>query len=98
RTTSAARRRAADRAGASATRRRAHGTRARRTPVEPGDPPPAALVYHADLTGGPGEMADTIVHRLFKQAKKRPDAPAYLVKQSGVWHATSWSEYASQVE
>ncbi|HEY8432921.1 MAG TPA: long-chain fatty acid--CoA ligase [Sandaracinaceae bacterium] len=43
-------------------------------------------------------MADTIVHRLFDQAKKRPDAPAYLVKQNGVWHATSWSEYASQVE
>ncbi len=43
-------------------------------------------------------MADTIIHRLFAQAKKRPEAPAYLVKKQGVWHATSWSEYGAEVE
>lgn len=43
-------------------------------------------------------MADTIVHRLLEQAKKRADAPAYLVKRQGVWHATSWSDYADEVE
>ncbi len=36
-------------------------------------------------------MTDTIVHRLLEQAKRRPDAPAYLVKQNGVWHSTSFS-------
>jgi long-chain acyl-CoA synthetase len=43
-------------------------------------------------------MADTIVHRLREQAKKRGDAPGYLVKKSGVWHATSWREYGEEVE
>src|SRR5690606_33295981 len=57
--------------------------------------PCSCMMPPSRRTGG---MADTIVHRLFDQAKKRPDAPAYLVKQNGVWHATSWSEYASQVE
>jgi long-chain acyl-CoA synthetase len=43
-------------------------------------------------------MADTIVHRLRQQAKRRGDAPAYLVKKSGVWHATSWREYGDEIE
>ncbi len=43
-------------------------------------------------------MADTIVHRLLEQAKKRPDAPGYLVKQGGIWHATSFAEFADQVQ
>lgn len=42
-------------------------------------------------------MADTIVHRLFEQAKKRGDKPAYLVKDASVWKATSWHEYADEV-
>lgn len=42
-------------------------------------------------------MTDTIPHRLFEQAKKRGDAPAYLVKQGSVWHATSWNEYGEEV-
>ena len=42
-------------------------------------------------------MAETIVQRLFDQAKKRGDAPAYLVKQGGVWRATSWTDYGEQV-
>ena len=43
-------------------------------------------------------MADTIVHRALDQAKARGDAPAYLVKQGGVWHATSWREYGQEIE
>lgn len=43
-------------------------------------------------------MADTIVHRLFEQARKRGDAPAYLVKRGPIWHATSWREYGDEVE
>ena len=43
-------------------------------------------------------MADTIVHRLLEQANKRGDAPAYLIKKGGVWHATSWRDYGAEVE
>ncbi|GAB5549248.1 MAG: AMP-dependent synthetase/ligase [Sandaracinaceae bacterium] len=43
-------------------------------------------------------MADTIVHRLFDQVKKRGDAPAYLVKRGGIWHATSWTDYGDEIE
>ncbi|MBX3275428.1 MAG: long-chain fatty acid--CoA ligase [Sandaracinaceae bacterium] len=43
-------------------------------------------------------MADTIVHRLFEQAKKRGEAPAYLVKSGPVWQATSWTDYGREVE
>ncbi len=42
-------------------------------------------------------MVDTIVHRLFEQANKRGDEPAHLVKRGGLWHATSWREYAAEV-
>ena len=40
---------------------------------------------------------DSIPKRLFEQAQRRPDAAAYLVKQNGVWKATSWSTYAKEV-
>ena len=43
-------------------------------------------------------MPDTIVHRLFDTATKRGDEPAYLTKKNGVWHATSWTDYADQIE
>lgn len=42
-------------------------------------------------------MTDTIVHRLLEQAERRPEAPAYLVKRSGVWHSSSYREYADEV-
>ncbi|MEZ4232113.1 MAG: AMP-binding protein [Polyangiaceae bacterium] len=43
-------------------------------------------------------MTDTIVGRLFEQAKKRGAAPAYFAKQQGNWQKTSYSEYAEQVK
>jgi long-chain acyl-CoA synthetase len=43
-------------------------------------------------------MADTIVQRLLDQARRRPEATAYLVKRNGVWHATSWARYADEVQ
>jgi len=43
-------------------------------------------------------VVDTIVHRLSEQAKKRGDEPAHMVKRGGVWHATSWREYAAEVQ
>ncbi|MEM9069992.1 MAG: long-chain fatty acid--CoA ligase [Myxococcota bacterium] len=42
-------------------------------------------------------MPDTIPARLFQQAQTRPSAPAYHVRQDGVWKATSWKEYADLV-
>ncbi len=41
--------------------------------------------------------ADTIPHRLFQQAKTRPDAPAYYRKVAGTYRATSFRDYAAQV-
>lgn len=43
-------------------------------------------------------MADTIVHRFYETVRKRGDAPAYLVKEGGIWHATSWREYGEEVD
>lgn len=43
-------------------------------------------------------MSDTVVHRLLDQAKKRGEASAYLCKRGGVWHATSWADFAAEVE
>jgi long-chain acyl-CoA synthetase len=43
-------------------------------------------------------MADTIVQRLLEQARRRPEASAYLVKRNGVWHATSWAQYVDEVQ
>jgi long-chain acyl-CoA synthetase len=41
--------------------------------------------------------ADTVLHRLFQQAKTRPDAPAYYRKVAGTYRATSYRDYAAQV-
>ncbi|MDQ3037606.1 MAG: AMP-binding protein [Myxococcota bacterium] len=43
-------------------------------------------------------MVDTIPKRLFEQAKRAPERPAYLVKEGGVWKTTSWTGYAQEVE
>ena len=43
-------------------------------------------------------MTDTIVHRMLETAKTRADAPGYLVKQGGIWRATSWRDYGSEVQ
>ncbi len=40
---------------------------------------------------------DTIVHRLFHQAKTRPEAPAYFEKVNGHYRPTSYREYAEEV-
>jgi long-chain acyl-CoA synthetase len=40
---------------------------------------------------------DTIIHRLFEQAKQQPDAPAYAVREGGSWKTTSWREYVRDV-
>jgi long-chain acyl-CoA synthetase len=42
--------------------------------------------------------ADTIPSRLLEQARLRPSAPAYKVRENGVWKATSWSAYAAEVK
>ncbi|UJR86584.1 AMP-dependent synthetase/ligase [Sandaracinus amylolyticus] len=42
-------------------------------------------------------MVDTIPRRLLEQAKRRPDRPAYLVKENGIWKSTSWAGYAREV-
>ncbi len=41
--------------------------------------------------------ADTVPHRLFQQAKTRPDAPAYFRKIAGTYRATSFRDYAALV-
>ncbi|WP_394836920.1 long-chain fatty acid--CoA ligase [Pendulispora rubella] len=43
-------------------------------------------------------MAETVVDRLFNQARTQPDAPAYYEKQGGVYQPTSWKGYAEQVK
>ena len=43
-------------------------------------------------------MADTIPSRLLGQANTRPSAPAYYVRDGGVWRATSWGTYSDQVK
>lgn len=45
----------------------------------------------------PPMAADTIPHRLFQQAKTRPDAPAYYRKVAGTYRATSFRDYAALV-
>src|SRR5690606_27120315 len=42
--------------------------------------------------------ADTIVSRLFEQAKKQPSSPAYYVRQGGGWKPTNWRDYAAEVK
>ncbi len=41
--------------------------------------------------------ADTIPRRLIEQGQKRPNSPAYYVRQGGRWKATSWKQYADEV-
>ncbi len=40
---------------------------------------------------------DTIPARFMNQAKVRPSANAYFVKESGAWKGTTWGEYVAQV-
>lgn len=43
-------------------------------------------------------VADTIPSRLLEQARLRPNAPAYKIRENGVWKATSWAGYADEVK
>ena len=47
---------------------------------------------------GPNVVADTIPSRLLEQARLRPNAPAYKIRENGVWKATSWAGYADEVK
>jgi long-chain acyl-CoA synthetase len=40
---------------------------------------------------------DTIPSRLMQQARQRPHAPAYYVKQGDAWRPTTWKAYAGEV-
>ncbi len=40
---------------------------------------------------------DTIVARLFDQARRRPDAPAHFTHRGASWSRTTWAEYAAEV-
>ena len=40
---------------------------------------------------------DTIPSRLMERALAHGDEPAYFVKENGVWQATSWAQYGSEV-
>ena len=42
-------------------------------------------------------MTDTIPARLFARAARTPDKPAYSIRTSGGWEATSWRGYADGV-
>lgn len=42
--------------------------------------------------------ADTIPSRLLEQARLRPNAPAYKIRENGVWKATNWADYADEVK
>jgi long-chain acyl-CoA synthetase len=42
-------------------------------------------------------MADTIPHRLLRQATTQPSAIAYQAKHEGRWRPTTWQTYASEV-
>ncbi|MDH5492803.1 MAG: long-chain fatty acid--CoA ligase [Myxococcales bacterium] len=41
-------------------------------------------------------MTDSIPARLIEQAKLRPNAPAYYVREGGVWKASDWRSYADE--
>jgi len=41
--------------------------------------------------------SDTICKRLLKNVAERPHAPAYYVREGGVWKATSWADYGREV-
>ena len=42
-------------------------------------------------------MTDSIPARLLEQAKRRPHAPSYHVREDGIWKATSWKGYSDGV-
>ncbi|MCA9925312.1 MAG: AMP-binding protein [Anaerolineales bacterium] len=42
-------------------------------------------------------MSETILHRLHKNARVRPNAPAYYEKIGDAWVPTSWQQYLNQV-
>ncbi|WP_106090845.1 AMP-dependent synthetase/ligase [Enhygromyxa salina] len=42
--------------------------------------------------------ADTIISRLFEQARKRPTAPAYYQRQAGGWQPTNFRDYVGEVK
>ncbi|MCP4362946.1 MAG: long-chain fatty acid--CoA ligase [Chloroflexi bacterium] len=42
-------------------------------------------------------MTETILHRLHKNGRTRPNAPAYYEKTNNVWVPTTWQEYVQQV-
>src|SRR5690606_33264958 len=71
----------------------ATGSRSQRAGPKRGSRPLATnLRYRSPVA------ADTIVSRLFEQAKQRPGSPAYYVRQGGSWRPTSWRDYAAEVE
>ena len=39
---------------------------------------------------------DSIAHRLLEQARIRPEADAYFVRDSGQWRSTPWRDYVEQ--
>jgi long-chain acyl-CoA synthetase len=41
--------------------------------------------------------AETIVARVFDQARRRPDAPAHFTHEGGAWRRTTWAEHAALV-
>jgi long-chain acyl-CoA synthetase len=42
-------------------------------------------------------MLETTLHRLFENARQRPNAAAYFFKQDGAWKPVSWSEHVAEV-
>ena len=40
---------------------------------------------------------ETILHRLHRNGKEHPNAPAYHEKQNGQWEVSSWSKYLAEV-
>ncbi|WP_146661856.1 AMP-dependent synthetase/ligase [Enhygromyxa salina] len=42
--------------------------------------------------------ADTIISRLFEQARKRPTAPAYYIRHASGWRPTNFQDYVGEVK
>ncbi|MEM6787037.1 MAG: long-chain fatty acid--CoA ligase [Myxococcota bacterium] len=42
--------------------------------------------------------ADTVIHRLLRQAEVRPTAPAYYAKEAGRYRASTWKQYVDEVK
>ena len=41
--------------------------------------------------------AETIPSRFFRQARLRPNAPAYYIRENAQWVGTTWRDYVKQV-